>query len=406
MKFEHTSVMNFDGAIRGLRNPYDSWSNSDSCYINGKFFLGKKDKKLAITLIKSGSEHRKFLRQIFVSVDISAPLYWWKEFSTYKVGTVSNSCSTMHTITKYEFSPEMFECKHLRGYRNVIDQFPNKIDLDTEEWKEYPFNKQYLVSNQGRIKRLSHKNDNNGIIYKEKIIYGSLHEDGYIFVSLPTDKPGIYKQIPKHRIVADTWLSDSKFEGAVIDHIDGNKQNNSIENLEWVTQSENVKRSIKNGQQPINIKGYTGKLTKEQRESIIEEYTTTDINTKDLGKKYGISGTTVSSIVNGKYDYGEHRFDEYQILLNIIDELNNLRNEYLDNKNKDVWKGIITLLPDSFIQKRTITMSYENLFAMCSRGQRRFHKLTEWSIDFINWARTLPYAKELIFTDELTDDEI
>ena len=209
MKFENTSVMNFKNAIRGMRNPHDSWDKSDSKHIDFDLFvLGDKDKELAISLIKSGSEHRKFLRQIFVSVDISAPLYWWKEFDTYKVGTVSNSCSTMHTITKYEFSLDMFECK-------------------------------------------------------------DLNNDGIDF------------------------------------------------------------------------------------------------------------------------------------LLSIIDKLNSLRKEYLETKDKNIWKEIIILLPESFIQKRTITMDYENLLGMCSKGQRRFHKLTEWSTDFINWARSLPYAQEFIFTDEI-----
>lgn len=213
MKFENVSVMNFEGAIRGMRNPHDSWKKSDS-FINenNKFVLGENDKKLGISLIKAGSEHRKFLRQIFVSVDISAPLYWWKEFDTYKVGTVSNSCSTMHTLTKQDLSLEMFEC-------NDIDEYPKTI------------------------------------------------------------------------------------------------------------------------------------------------------------------------------------------LKKVIAELNKMINSYIEIKDKKMWKGIITLLPESFIQKRTITMSYENLFAMCSKGQRRFHKLTEWSTDFINWARSLPYAQEFIFTDELGSEE-
>ena len=209
MKFENTSVMNFENAIRGMRNPHDSWDKSDSKQIeNNIFVLGDKDKELAISLIKGGSEHRKFLRQIFVSVDISAPLYWWKEFDTYKVATVSNSCSTMHTITKYKFNTNMFECK-------------------------------------------------------------DLSKDGKAF------------------------------------------------------------------------------------------------------------------------------------LLAIIDKLNYLRKEYLETTDKNIWKEIIILLPESFIQKRTITMNYENLLGMCSKGQRRFHKLTEWSTDFINWARSLPYAQEFIFNDEI-----
>ncbi|MEE0968524.1 MAG: hypothetical protein U0M06_04040 [Clostridia bacterium] len=99
LKTERTSVMNFENAIRGARNPLNSWGRADSYYDEeGKFVFGENDMNLARKLAGAGSDHRKFLRQIFVSVDITAPLYWWKEFDTYKVGTVANSCSTMHKI--------------------------------------------------------------------------------------------------------------------------------------------------------------------------------------------------------------------------------------------------------------------------------------------------------------------
>ncbi len=99
LKVERTSVMNLDGAIRGARNPMNSWAKSDSTYDEqGRFVVGPVDLDLGHRLAVSGSDHRKFLRQIFVSVDITAPLYWWKEFDTYKVGTVANSTSTMHKI--------------------------------------------------------------------------------------------------------------------------------------------------------------------------------------------------------------------------------------------------------------------------------------------------------------------
>lgn len=101
IKFENTEVFNLEGAIRGMRNPLNSWNKSDSNFTpwdDTDFTIGAKDLDLMKRLIKAGSDHRKFMRQILVSVDITAPLYWWKEFDTYKVGTVSNSCSTMHKI--------------------------------------------------------------------------------------------------------------------------------------------------------------------------------------------------------------------------------------------------------------------------------------------------------------------
>ncbi len=125
IKFEKTEVFNFEGALRGMRNPLNSWEKGDSFFSYDYVSydphedryevveIGKNDLDLAQRLIKAGSDHRKFLRQIFVSVDITAPLYWWKEFDTYKVATVANSCSTMHTIHKKEFTLEDFSHEHL-----------------------------------------------------------------------------------------------------------------------------------------------------------------------------------------------------------------------------------------------------------------------------------------------------
>ena len=99
LKVERISVMNLENAMRGARNPLNSWERSDSAYDEqGNYILGENDLSLATRLCSAGSDHRKFIRQIMVSMDITAPLYWWKEFDTYKVGTVANSTSTMHKI--------------------------------------------------------------------------------------------------------------------------------------------------------------------------------------------------------------------------------------------------------------------------------------------------------------------
>ena len=109
LKVERTSVMNFENAIRGARNPMNSWARMDSVTApDGSFLMGENDLSLARKLACAGSDHRKFLRQIFVSVDITAPLYWWKEFDTYKVGTVANSTSTMHKVHAAPFTREDF----------------------------------------------------------------------------------------------------------------------------------------------------------------------------------------------------------------------------------------------------------------------------------------------------------
>ena len=198
IKFETNDVWGFEWAFKGMRNPMNSWDKSDSDWLFQD--IGENDLALARKLIAAGSEHRKFLRQIYVSVDITAPLYWWKEFDTYKVGTVANSCSTMHKIHEKEFTIDDFSHEHLD------------------------------------------------------------------YISL----------------------------------------------------------------------GYLYKL---------------------------------------------------------IDHLNYVREDYIETKSKDKWWQIIQLLPSSYNQTRTVTMTYENIYAM--RKQRKGHKLDEWSIDFFNWSDELPHLKEL-----------
>lgn len=110
IKFSETAVYNFSGAMRGLRNPKNSWDKSDSYFdpAVGEYILGKKDIELGQKMILGGTDESKFLRQIFVSTDIEAPLYWWKEADTYKIGTVSNSCSTMHKLPTTEITKDNF----------------------------------------------------------------------------------------------------------------------------------------------------------------------------------------------------------------------------------------------------------------------------------------------------------
>ena len=133
IKFENTEVIGLEAAIRGMRNPMNSWDKSDSYIpnccgcceecdddncknipdVDGMFVIGPNDLDLMKRLRNAGTDHRKFMRMITVYVDITAPLYWWKEFDTYKVGTVANSCSTMHKIHSKEFTLEDFSCEHL-----------------------------------------------------------------------------------------------------------------------------------------------------------------------------------------------------------------------------------------------------------------------------------------------------
>lgn len=158
LKVENIDVWGFEHAIRGMRNPLNSWDKSDSRYMavgehyeDIKYVIGENDLGLMKRLYKAGPEHRKYLRQIFVSMDITAPLYWWKEFDTYKIGTVANSCSTMHKIAAKEFELDDFSHEHLDnfgGYENkalfhewFVDtigklNIARKLYLDTKD-KQY-----------------------------------------------------------------------------------------------------------------------------------------------------------------------------------------------------------------------------------------------------------------------------
>lgn len=145
LKIENTEVTGWEAAIRGMRNPMNSWENSDSIFVeygeyhdicgnsgpyNGTvtdtetfFEMGEKDFNLMTRLRNSGTDHRKFMRMITVYLDITAPLYWWKEFDTYKVGTVANSCSTMHKIAAKEFTLDDFSCEHLISNAQIYNGY-------------------------------------------------------------------------------------------------------------------------------------------------------------------------------------------------------------------------------------------------------------------------------------------
>ena len=155
LKIENTEVMGWEHTIRGMRNPKNSWEKSDSCFCpdspecegSCSVCIGPNDHSLMTTLRNAGTDHRKFMRMIVVYLDITAPLYWWKEFDTYKVGTVANSCSTMHKIHAKEFTLDDFSCEHLFDdyswdYKYCLENYiigglnqARKLFLETKEKK-------------------------------------------------------------------------------------------------------------------------------------------------------------------------------------------------------------------------------------------------------------------------------
>ena len=402
LKIENVNVFGWESAIRGLRSPMNSWDKSDSCYCkqpetndwNNKykaccawstydlgdkpFCIGNNDLKLMQSLVKAGSDHSKFMRMINVTLDITAPLYWWAEYDTYKVGTVRNSCSKMHKLLSKPFEMSDFSFDKLPGYKNEVKQFRPDFDEKDETWK--PLNPFYSVSNFGRI-----RNDETN-----RILSGSLHKDGYIFVTVDR------KQVPLHRLIALVFCDDFG-DGKVVNHKDGNRQNNFANNLEWVTQQENIKHSHSNDLQPKGLKTYTGKFTVEQREEIKRLWDSGKKSTREIAKMYGVSHTCICDIINDKYKYAEKTNVYEEVARPLVDILNEMRDSYLncddEEQKKIIWYSILQLLPESYNQRATVQLNYAVLRNMYH--SRKNHKLDEW-VEFCKWVETLPYAKELI----------
>ena len=175
IKIENIDVYGWEAAIRGARNPMNSWDRMDSCYNNGEFEIGENDYKLLKNLTIAGPEHRKWNRMVTVTMDIIAPLYWWKEYDTYKVGTVANSCSTMHKIQEKEFELDDFSHEHLGLYPKwLLSEVISKLNENREGFnktkdKDYWWNMIQLLPTSYNQKRTVHLNyEVLGTIYHQR----------------------------------------------------------------------------------------------------------------------------------------------------------------------------------------------------------------------------------------------
>lgn len=391
IKIENVEVVGWEHAIRGMRNPKNSWDRSDStfggcnddyCEIgedHSAVKIGPNDHKLMLSLAEGGSVHAKYRRMIVVYADITAPLYWWSEYDTYKVGTVANSCSKMHKLLAKPFEIEDFSFDKLPGYKKTIKQFRPEVDEETEVWKKYDAD--YDVSNYGRIR------------HGTRILSCSLHKDGYIYVTIHG------KQMPLHRLIAEKFIANPCGKKEV-NHIDGNKQNNFCNNLEWVTSSENQKHAIDNNLQPKGLSTYKGKFSEEQREEI-KKLWDSGASRREIAHKYNVSHTCINDIINDKYKYASSVNVFKEIAMLLVDTLNELRDSYFNADNeqdkKQIWYSIIQLLPSSYNQKRTVMLNYEVLHNMYY-SPRYNHKLDEWR-EFCEWIKTLPYSELILPPD-------
>ena len=164
IKIENVDVYGFEAAIRGARNPMNSWNKMDSYYEFGRFQIGEDDYDLLRRLTIAGPEHRKWNRMVTVTMDITAPLYWWKEYDTYKVGTVANSCSTMHKIQAKEFELGDFSHEHLEEYPKwllsevIVELNKNREDFNRTKDKDYWWQMIQLLPTSYNQKRTVHLN--------------------------------------------------------------------------------------------------------------------------------------------------------------------------------------------------------------------------------------------------------
>ena len=413
MKFENTEVWGFEHAIRGMRNPLESWEKSDSIILmeqdENKDFrevakIGKNDLELMQRLIKAGSEHRKFVRQIFVSVDITAPAYFMAELDTYKIGTTRNSSSFQHKGTSKRFEIDDFEVddKIKEVLRIKHKQFSDLFyQYETEEYKIYTTEngRQYKVYKNGRVFTLPFSyTDTMGRIreFSEKECVPSKTKDGYFELNLGGRNS---EKWLLHRLVAYVWL-DNPNNFKTVDHKDGNKANNCVENLEWVTLEENIKREWDNFEGfdlQRNYKSWkiSSKLNPTDRLKIKDLYSK-GFSQKQLSEMFNIGQAQVSVIVRDVNSTSENRelFEHCWYWEQVLDALNSLRDKYLETKDYKYFRLIRQLLPQSYLYRSTITMNYENILNIYH--QRKNHKLTEWSKSSCYWIKTLPYAEELI----------
>lgn len=405
IKIENTEVVGWEAAIRGMRNPMNSWEKSDSYETDCEHFncgdagnsgncheclgdrfpffpvLGPNDLDLMMRLRNAGTDHRKFMRMITVYVDITGPMYFWSEFDTYKVGTVANSTSKMHKMLAKPFEMNDFSFDKLPGYKNEVGQYIPDFDYDKEVWKEIG-KTGYEVSDLGRIR------------HGDRILAGSYHSDGYIFTTIKGD------QIPIHRFVANAFIPNPD-RLPEVNHKDGNKMNNSAANLEWVTRSENVKHAFDNGLQPKGLSTYKGKFTTEQREEIKKLWNTGEYSRREIAKMYGVSHTCINDILNNKYQYATKVNVFETVARPVIDTLNELRDYWIretdEQKKKQIWYSILQLLPVSYNQKRTVMLNYEVLANIYK--SRKSHKLDEWHT-FCDWIESLPYSELITGKEE------
>ena len=415
IKVEDVEVWGWTHALRGMRNPMNSWDKSDTnITLTGSRVcaprlhqttseyphFGEADAKLIHSLVKCGTEHRKFLRQVFVAMDITAPLYWISEFDTYKVGTVRNSCSFMHKGVSKPFEITDFSIHDNRVYE-VLSCYDRKPDpliykYDTDEYKIYTCwnERKYKVYRNGRIVSCEFEyvdTMNRHRVFKERECRPSFNSGGYYELKLGGRNGESWLL---HRLIASVWLPNEN-TNYTVNHIDGNKGNNCVENLEWVPLDENIRKGFENGLYS-NGKSLHARYRKwKNGYTVVDPFTKTQIikdhsnglTCKQLSDKYDITISQANNIISIPSCDNNELFMLCYTWETILDTLNKLRKEYLDTKDNNIFQQIRCLLPSGYNQRFTVTMNYENVLAIIH--QRSGHKLDEWN-EFVEVLTNLP----------------
>lgn len=401
---EKVEVFGWEAAIRGMRNPMNSWSKSDSKYENGKFVIGDADLDLMKRLSASGPDHAKFMRFINVTADIIAPQYFDAELDTYKVGTVRNSCSLQHkgmsrpfTIKDFSVPEKIYE---ILDYEKEKKNHP-LVYTDSEKYKIYTISdRNYKVFENGKIisceYNRKHELDNRTRHFKEYEVKPSQNKYGYYELHLGGKKHT--ERWLLHRLVAKVWLQDIYFSGAEVNHKDGNKGNNAIDNLEWVTHKENEIHKRLHGLSGRTIHTdylawkNSSKINIGFRNKIIQDYQM-GMKQIDIATKYDISQPQVSAIIRNDFCKNNELFVLSNVWENTIDAINELRLNYINTNDEMYFKMMRQLIPMGYNYKFTWQGNYAVLKNMYHA--RKSHKLDEWKT-FCEWIETLPHAKELI----------
>lgn len=438
LKIENTEVMGWEAAVRGMRNPMNSWEKSDSfckpstencrgchdynkcAYIfesTGKPYrrgIGTNDLDLMTRLHNAGTDHRKFMRMITVYLDITAPVFWWAEFDTYKVATVRNSCSFMHKGISKPFEIDDFSIKNERIYDILRPLEKKKYELiypyETDEFKLFTDENErtYRVYRNGKVIQEEYTYTDNYGSGRTRTIPEQLAkvyqiDDGYFVVKL-AGRTG--KHIPLHVLVAKMWCPGETEDTWQVDHLNANKGDNSAENLEWVTPSENMQRALKLGlyenldslHKRYRLWKFHAKLFPIEKRMEFKRDAENGLTHKELAKKYGITPSQANNIryVMKNSDV-EDDFQEALVWDRIIEHLNELRNLYLETKDEKIFQAIRCLLPSGYMQRSTVMLNYEVLANMYK--SRKNHKLDEWHT-FCDWIKTLPYSELITGEDE------